>query len=120
VKSRFSMRTDGQTDRQTDMTLFAMRTRLETDKQIPNSTIKRLLGSHVDQCDTDSFRFISVWERWRYSSETGSKMNSGSFMITENDLAPTTDPQKTWKRPAGILAVLKRDMNYILPLHYSH
>jgi hypothetical protein len=47
-------------------------------------------------------------------------MNSGSFMITENDLAPTSDLQKTRKRPAGILAILKRDTNYIVPLHCSH
>ena len=47
-------------------------------------------------------------------------MNSGSFMITENDLAPTSDVQKTRKGPAGVLAVPKRDINCILHLHYSH
>ena len=114
---------DVRTDRQawwSWQSLFAIWKRLQTDKQIAKPTLKGLPGSHADQYDTESFRFINVWERWRCSSETGSKMNSGSSMITENDLAPTSDLQKTRKRPAGILAVLKRDTNYVLPLHYSH
>ena len=124
VKSSCFMRTDERTDRQTDMLKLVVTFRNEkapTNRQT-NSKIhtQETPGSHVDQYDTESFRFINVRERWRYSSERRSKMNSGSFMITENDLAPTSDLQKTRKRPAGILAVLKRDMNCILPLHYSH
>ena len=85
-----------------------------------NRHSRGLPGSRVDQYDTESFRFINVWERRWCSSETGSKMNSGSFVITENVLASTSDLQYTRKWPAGALAVLKRDMSYFIPLHYSH